>query len=223
MIGRAGGTGRYINPFVLQRMEKYLAADALKAGADDLRRVGAVLTAVDGDAAERFQSRNQVLPECIQLFDACIKIFVRLACCHAESDTPRHIFRTGTHALLLAAAKQNRADLDTVADIEESDALRRMDLVSADGKQVNSLFFRTDLIFSICLDRIDMEQCLRIFLLDALADRLDRLYCSDLVIDVHHRHQDRVLADSFFQILQRNMPQMIDRKIGHLKAHLLQK
>ena len=88
MIGRAGGTGRYINPFVLQRMEKYLAADALKAGADDLRRVGAVLTAVDGDAAERFQSRNQVLPECIQLFDACIKIFVRLACCHAESDTP---------------------------------------------------------------------------------------------------------------------------------------
>ena len=75
MIGRAGGTGRYINPFVLQRMEKYLAADALKAGADDLRRVGAVLTAVDGDAAERFQSRNQVLPECIQLFDACIKIF----------------------------------------------------------------------------------------------------------------------------------------------------
>ena len=204
-------------------MEKYLAADALKAGADDLRRVGAVLTAVDGDAAERFQSRNQVLPECIQLFDACIKIFVRIACCHAESDTSRHIFRTGTHALLLAAAKQNRADLDTVADIEESDALRRMDLVSADGKQVNSLFFRTDLIFSICLDRIDMEQCLRIFLLDALADRLDRLYCSDLVIDVHHRHQDRVLADSFFQILQRNMSQMIDRKIGHLKAHLLQK
>ena len=98
-----------------------------------------------------------------------------------------------------------------------------MDLVSADGKQVNSLFFRTDLIFSICLDRIDMKQCLRIFLLDALADRLDRLYCSDLVIDVHHRHQDRVLADSFFQILQRNMSQMINRKIGHLKAHLLQK
>ena len=31
--------------------------------------------------------------------------------------------------------------LDTVADIEESDALRRMDLVSADGKQVNALFF----------------------------------------------------------------------------------
>lgn len=147
MIGRAGGTGRYINPFVLQRMEKYLAADALKAGADDLRRVGAVLTAVDGDAAERFQSRNQVLPECIQLFDACIKIFVRLACCHAKSDTPRHIFRTGTHALLLAAAKQNRADLDTVADIEESDALRRMDLVSADGKQVNSLFFGRILYF----------------------------------------------------------------------------
>ena len=98
-----------------------------------------------------------------------------------------------------------------------------MDFVSADRKQVYSLFFRTDLIFSVCLDRINMEQCLRIFLLNALADRLDRLYCSDLVIDVHHRYQDRVLADSFFQILQRNMSQMIDRKIGHLKAHLLQK
>ena len=132
MIGRAGGTGRYINPFVLQCVEKYLAADALKACADDLRRVGAILTAVDGNAAERFQSRNQAFPVCIQLFNARIKIFVRLARCHAESDTPRHIFRTGTHALLLAAAKQNRADLDTVADIEKSDALRRMDFSRSD-------------------------------------------------------------------------------------------
>ena len=127
MIGRAGGTGRYINPFVLQCVEKYLAADALKACADDLRRVGAILTAVDGNAAERFQSRNQAFPECIQLFMRASK---SLYASRAATPSPTHpgtFFRTGTHALLLAAAKQNRADLDTVADIEKSDALRRMD------------------------------------------------------------------------------------------------
>ena len=53
-----------------------------------------------------------------------------------------------------------------------------------------------------------------------LLNRLDR---ADLVIHMHHRNQYRILAHGCLQFIQRDPSLMVNRKIGHLIALLLQK
>ena len=96
----------------------------------------------------------------------------------------RYIVRAGTHATLLPATKNERLHLCLFTDIQKAAALRSVQLMSADGKQVNVLLLRVDRKLAIGLNRINMEKNVRIVLFDHLPGLCDRLDRSNLI--VHH-------------------------------------
>ena len=59
------------------------------------------------------------------------------------------------------------------------------------------------------------------FLCD-LSDLFDRLNRSDLIVCKHHRNQDRIRADRFFQLVDLYLAVLIDIDIGNLIAPLLE-
>ena len=73
--------------------------------------------------------------------------------------------------------------LRLIFDEQKSCSFRRMDFMSADRKHINPQFFRKNTVLSICLDRIHMYQCIRIFFFDHLDCFFDRFHCSDLIVD----------------------------------------
>ena len=70
----------------------------------------------------------------------------------------RDILRTGTTLSLLRSAVDKGTDLYTLADIEETDALRAVELVAAGAEHIDIHFIHIDLQMSKCLNRVRMEQ-----------------------------------------------------------------
>ena len=95
--------------------------------------------------------------------------------------------------------------------------------MSARGKHIDMHFFRKNPEFSICLNRIYMKIRLRIHLFDQFPDLCNRLYRSDFVIHKHHRYQNRLRTDRFFQFFQRNLSLCIDTQSRHFKSLAFQK
>ena len=60
-----------------------------------------------------------------------------------------------------------------------------MDLVSAHGKQIDPAFLRIDPEFSVRLDRIHMYQRFGTLFMHERRCLLNRLYGSDLIVDMH--------------------------------------
>ena len=73
----------------------------------------------------------------------------------------RHILGTGAEVLLLSATEYDGLDLHPFPYIQQSDALRSVDLVSTDGQQINVHLLGIDPGFSESLYRIHMEQRIR--------------------------------------------------------------
>ena len=94
--------------------------------------------------------------------------------------------------------------------------------MAADRKQVNTLLFRTDHIFSVCLNGIHMVQRRRILCLDDPGDFLYRLHSAHLIVYIHGRNQNGIRTDCLFKFLQADVPVMVYRKNGHFKAKLFQ-
>ena len=112
------------------------------------------------------------------------------------------------------------ADLHTLANVEESDALRAVQLVSAGAEHVNVILVYVDRQLAVCLYGIGVEQ--NAMLLCDLSDLFDRLDRSDLIVCKHHRNQDRIRADRFFQLVDLYLSVLIDINIGNLIAALLE-
>ena len=197
MIGRAGGTGRNINPFVLQRMEKHLAAHALKADADDLRRAclrPSLLLMVT--PSERFQSRQSDAPSELYTAFRCFSsmIRVRLLCCQRRVlPHPAHFPYRNACPSAGRRQDQNRADLRHRSRIYKNPTpFGPWILWPLTESRSMPCFFGRISYFPYAWIASTWNNVGRIFLLDTLADLLDRLHCSDLVVHIHHRHQDRV-------------------------------
>ena len=151
-----------------------------------------------------------------------IKICVYHICGNAKACDPRHIVCSGTHTVLLSAAKDLRLYSYFFVNIEKAYALWSMDLVAAHRKKIDPQLFRIDTILSECLDGIYMKKCFRAFFVDELSDLFYRHHSSHFIVHIHHRHQDRIRAQSCFQCIQFHNSLMIHRKNGHLIALFFQ-
>ena len=110
-----------------------------------------------------------------------------------------------------------------LVNVEKTDALRPVELVPADGEQVDPLLFRTDLELSVGLDGIHVKDGRRIDAVDDLSDLLHRLHGSHLVVHIHDGDQNGVRPHGLPQLVQVHMAFCVHFEISHLKAHLLQK
>ena len=113
-------------------------------------------------------------------------------------------------------------NLHFLIDVEKTASLRTMDLMAADGEQIDACFFRTDPIFSVSLDGIRMEPGLRCQSVYQFCCFFDRLPCSHFIVHIHDGNENRILPKGLFQILETDQSRLIHRKKRHLKALLLQ-
>ena len=132
------------------------------------------------------------------------------------------ILRSGAQAVLLTAAKDQVADLDTVRHIKQTDSLRRMDLVAARRQKVDMHLSGEDLLLAECLHRIHVKEGVRILLLDGRADLRNGLDRTDLVVCKHDRDQNGILPHGIPHLLRRDVPVHIHRQVRHREALGLQ-
>src|SRR5699024_5755441 len=76
----------------------------------------------------------------------------------AHSDDPRHVFCPGAAFTLLRSSVNEGTDLHACADIQKSDALWSVQLMSAGTQHIDVTFIHIDWEMSISLHRICMEQ-----------------------------------------------------------------
>ena len=75
-----------------------------------------------------------------------------------------------------------------------------MDFVAAHGHQINSCLFRYHRNFSVSLDCVYVEDCLRIFLLYDASNLFYGFHRADLIVDQHTGDKDRILSDTVFKL-----------------------
>ena len=112
------------------------------------------------------------------------------------------------------------ADLHALADVQEADALRPVQLVAAGAHHINIAGIHINGHLAKGLHGVCMEE-------DAMlpgnpADFRYRLNGADFIVGKHNRNQDGGGADGFFQFIQLHNPKLIHIQIRHLKPLLLQ-
>ena len=143
-----------------------------------------------------------------------------------EADDTGDIFRAGATTALLFTAMQEARKLHATAQIEEADTLRAAQLVTARRHEVDLQFIDIERDMSVCLDGIRMEEdalarLLRM-LLKARTDLCDRLDGADFVVRHHDADEQRVRTNRRHHRIRIDMALMVDRKIGHIEAPLLE-
>ena len=152
-----------------------------------------------------------------------VEIFIDPRSCHTESCDSRHIVCTGAHSTLLSATEDLRDDLHFFIDIQKSNTLWSVDLVSADCKKIDAHLFRVNAVFTKSLDGIYMIKSLRAFFVNHLRNFFYRHHGTDFVIYKHGRNHNRIRAQNCFQCTHLYFAFMIYRKIGDFKSLFLQK
>ena len=147
-------------------------------------------------------------------------------CSACEADDAGDIFRAGATPPLLFTAMQEARKLHATAHIEEADALRAVQLVTARRHEVDLQFIDIERDMSVCLDGIRMEEDalagFRCMLLKARTDLCDRLEGADFVVRHHDADEQRVRTNRRHHRIRIDMALMVDRKIGHIEAPLLE-
>ena len=142
---------------------------------------------------------------------------------NAQTGDAGYIFRAGAQVALLAAAVDQGADLHPLVDVEKTHALGTVNLVGADGEQVDHGLFGADHELSVGLDGVHVKQGGGVLPADQGADVLHRLHCADLIVHVHDGDQDGVRPDGLLQLLKGNVAVAVHGQVGHLKSLFLQK
>ena len=144
------------------------------------------LRIVDSDVGNFPESLAEIIFQAVKsfriLFQMVVKHFCRL--CHTRNAG--HVFGTGTQVFLLAAAVNNVVDFYFFSDIQETDALRAVNFVTAYGQEVNAHTFGVNAVFAEALHRIHMEQGGRVRALNKSARFRNRLHSTDFIVGVHY-------------------------------------
>ena len=106
-------------------------------------------------------------------------------CRDAEGGDLRRGFRAGTNAALLPAAVDVGRQLQPAADVERADALRRMDLVTADGDEVRAERFGRKRHLQKALHRVRVQQRNAVFCFQHPGDGGNVVDCTCLIVDHH--------------------------------------
>ena len=93
------------------------------------------------------------------------------------------------HPFFLAAAEEQRGNFYTLSDIQSSYTFGGVDFMAADAEQVGVCGTNGKRQFERALHRVDMDQCTRVFLPHRPDDLLNRVACTNLVIDKHDRYK----------------------------------
>src|SRR5438309_5775329 len=134
---------------------------------------------------------------------------------YAEADDPRDVLGPGAPAFLLTAARLHRRDTRPTADVQRADALRPVELVRIDRKEVDGDLAhveleRADRLHGVAVERHTLVPADR-------ADLRDRLDRSDLVVGMHHRDKRGALVDRIAYRVRLDEPVAIDP--DHVEAH----
>ena len=138
----------------------------------------------------------------------------------AQTDDGSDVLGAGAAASFLGAAVDQIGQAQTLAAVENADALLGMDLVSGQREHIDVLLFHVDLHIADGLDRIGVEQNAVLFA-DG-ADLRNGLNGADLVVGVHDGHQSGVLTDGILYLLGGNETVLVHRQVGDLKALFFQ-
>src|SRR5450830_98389 len=191
----ASGTGG--NRQVLERHDQRLAFDVVEAQVQVVRYAGGH-AAVD---VQLFQMLDLLVEAIAQGLDPQVlgsHVFLghteRFA--HADDLVGRQ--GAGTHAALVTAAVHGRFKANTrlAADVQRADAFRTVGLVGREGHQVDFQLLQVDVDLAGGLGAVDMEQ--HAARAGQLADGSDVVDGADLVVHVHERNQDGVVAQGGF-------------------------
>ena len=166
---RAGASCRNIDSLVLQCMQEYFTPDSRKGYTDDMRRRTLSVRSirqksVDLHLIQSFHTFNESSLAGAESGMILIKMTIEHFRCFCKSRNTGHILGTGAEVLLLSATEYDGLDLHPFPYIQQSDALRSVDLVSTDGQQINVHLLGIDPGFSESLYRIHMEQRIRVHL-----------------------------------------------------------
>ena len=191
---RTGRAARDGEAFEVERDDHGLAVDAFET---NIRGIGdaAVPRAVDagvGDAGE-----NAVFEEIAQGAQA-VRLLVETVGDGdggaAEGHGAGDVFGAGAKAMLVAASEKERIDGRVLFDEERSDALGRVDLVTADGIEIDAEIVDASGQLAERLDAVGVEKGAG--LVCESGDFADGLDGAGFVIDVHHGDERGIGAES---------------------------
>src|SRR5580658_9429707 len=213
----AGRTARYRN--VVDAHEERFALDIGKAHVQVVRQA-MFERAVDEDLVELgFEAFLEAVAKPAQPDRFFLHLLLANLASLAEADDTRHVQRAGTHTALVAAAVDNGGKLHAriaPANIQRADALRAINLVAADGQQVDVVFLHVHRNLAYSLHAVHGEEN-AVFLGD-FADFGDRIDHTNLVVGVHDGDQDGGRPDGGFQLIQVDAPIFLHRQVGDFKA-----
>ena len=120
----------------------------------------------------------------------------------------------------MLAAVQQRDHARAVTDHDRADALRPVDLVRADGHEVNAPSQRLERHFAERLYRVDMEKRLGTAAFDPLCDRFGGLDRARFVVDRHDADKDRFVSQKAVERFEVNDTVAVDRRVLYIIAQL---
>ena len=168
-----------------QRMEENFAPYPRHSETDNMRSASFVCKTVYG----RILDSGYALDEPAFQFphQCCLHLQILIDHLRRKTDAcdPRYILRTRTDILLLFSAEHDRSYLHFTVNIEKSDSLRAVDLVSACRQKIDPHPLRPDAVFSISLHSIRVEKDRRLIGFHDLCRLLYRLDCPHLIVYIH--------------------------------------
>jgi hypothetical protein len=138
-----------------------------------------------------------------------------------QADRTGDVLGAGPAMALLRAALLLREDVRPVADVQDADALRPLELVGAHRDEIRIERPEVEVDVRRGLDRIDMQQdaLLVSHVGRDLGDRLDR---ADLVVGEHDRDQDRLVREHRIELIGVHPAIAVDTELHDLEPELLQ-
>src|SRR5208282_6045252 len=160
--------------------------------------------AVDENLVELgFQALFEAVAESAQSNGLFFHFLLAELACFAEANDAGHVEGAGTHAALVAAAVNDGGELHTgvaAANIQRANALGAVNLVAANGQQVDVVFLYVDRNLANGLHAVRGEEN-AVFLGD-FADLGDGIDDANLVVGVHDGDQNGGRANGGFQLIQ---------------------
>ena len=218
--GCAGGTGRTADTFHIQHNQQGLTLNELEAEVGIVRKADAAMSIQTGVRNLLQYTVNQIIS---QLFFLCGALFHGAHCTLyslAQTYDARHVFGTCTTLTLLTASVNEGTQFQALADIQETDSFRTVQLMSAGAEHINLILIYIDRNLAESLYRIGMEKNAMLFC-DS-SNLLNRLNGADLIVCKHNGNQNSGRTDCLFQFLQLYHTVLIHVQISYLKTILLQ-
>jgi len=136
----------------------------------------------------------------------------------AETDGEGSSDGTTTKTTLLTASGQERdeADSGTATDIESTNTLGSIDLVTTDAQEINVHLSHINGDLADSLGSIGVEE--NLLGTAKGSDLLDGLNDSDLVVDSHDRDQSGIGANGSLEVVHGDQAVLSNRKVGDIEA-----